>query len=34
MTKQTNKMRQMMHTSEDRVEEREAEIDVRRVRLR
>ena len=34
MTKQKNKVRELMHTSEDGVEEREAQVDVRRVRLR
>lgn len=29
-----NSVREMMHTCEERVEEREAEIDIKRVRLR
>lgn len=34
MAKQKNKVREVVHTSEARVEEREAEIDVRGVRLK
>lgn len=34
MTKKKNTVKEMMHRSENMVEEREAEIDVKRVRLR